>query len=422
MFLQPLEAGLPDFVLTKNFATHPMSFGYGYTEKPFKDLVLPVFMGPEHYKKQPPSKRDEIFIDIKRTDDGELKLVNQEVIDSQKGILGEVIKKAMVSIFTGQGMVGMSLPVRIFEPRSTMQRIADNMVYIPNYLKRANEATNPTERAKLCITGLVSGICMSPSMQKPFNPYLGETLEAEFPDKSKVYMEHTSHHPPISNFYVDCSYGAKVSGRLEQIADVGANSMELIYRGPVNIEFSDGHKVTMFLPTGITTGVVVGSRMLKFGRKACYYDATNNIKGYFDMEGNVEHGKYKGKRADTFTGEIYKFDPKKHKGFGDNYKDIFSAFKSKDKVQQLASIVGGIFESIEFDGQEYWNFDSNPVERAVPVENPLPSDYRFREDLLWLEYKDKDKSQAWKLKLEEIQRWDRGLRQEAEKKRKKAGK
>ena len=37
---------------------------------------------------------------------------------------------------------------------------------------------------------------------KPFNPILGETLQAELPDGSEIYCEHTSHHPPVSNFHL----------------------------------------------------------------------------------------------------------------------------------------------------------------------------------------------------------------------------
>lgn len=420
--LTPSEPGLPPFALRKEIHLLPTSFAYMYKEKPFKGLVQPIYMGPDRYERQPPSTKQEMFVDVQRQENGELKLVNKDIIDSQSGIFGEVIKKALAAFFSGQGLVGMSLPVRIFEPRSTLQRIADNMCYIPNIMKRANDATDPLERAKLCLTSLLSGICMSPSMRKPFNPYLGETMEAEFSDGSKLYMEHTSHHPPISNFYIDTTYGAKMYGRFEQIADMGRNSMELIYRGPYNIQFSDGAKVTMFLPTGTQSGVVVGSRLLKFEKKICYIDQQNRIKGHLDIGHHPETGKYKGKRVDTFTGEIYVYDPNKHQGYGENFKKVYDAFNGKDKVQSLSKAQGSYFEAVEFDGVEYWNFDTHKIDRARPIANPLPSDYRFREDLLWLEYGDKDQAQDWKLKLEEIQRWDRGLRQEAEKKRKKAKK
>jgi hypothetical protein len=37
---------------------------------------------------------------------------------------------------------------------------------------------------------------------KPFNPILGETYQGNFDDGTEVYCEHTSHHPPITNFFM----------------------------------------------------------------------------------------------------------------------------------------------------------------------------------------------------------------------------
>ena len=43
---------------------------------------------------------------------------------------------------------------------------------------------------------------MTLPQRKPFNPILGETYEAFWPNGTKIYAEHTSHHPPIMNFFV----------------------------------------------------------------------------------------------------------------------------------------------------------------------------------------------------------------------------
>ena len=59
------------------------------------------------------------------TDNGYLKCVNQKVIDKSKGVVKEVISQAATNIFTGQNVIGISLPVRIFEPRSLIERLGD---------------------------------------------------------------------------------------------------------------------------------------------------------------------------------------------------------------------------------------------------------------------------------------------------------
>jgi hypothetical protein len=65
------------------------------------------------------------------------------------------------------------------------------------------------------------------------------------------------------------------------------------------------------------------------------------------------------------------------------------------------------------------------MERDLPTRHyPLtegficPSDWRFREDLIWLKRNCMDFAGAWKLKKEVQQRKDRKLRQDCEKKRK----
>jgi hypothetical protein len=49
----------------------------------------------------------------------------------------------------------------------------------------------------------------------------------------------------------------------------------------------------------------------------------------------------------------------------------------------------------------------------------LPSDSMFREDVLWLKKGDEDTSQKFKIKLEELQRKDKRLRDTYEKNNKK---
>lgn len=101
-------------------------------------------------------------------------------------------------------MVAVSLPVRMFEKRSTLERIIDLWCTGPLYLKKsALESSSPLERMKYVITFVVSGMHMVASQRKPFNPIIGETFEGLWPDGSHIFVEHVSHHPPISCFLVE---------------------------------------------------------------------------------------------------------------------------------------------------------------------------------------------------------------------------
>lgn len=87
----------------------------------------------------------------------------------------ELVKKLATNLYKGMGPVGISLPVRIFEPRSLIERITDWWSLFPYYFNLAAKSNDPLERFKLVIAGVIGGMHMGISQWKPFNPILGET-------------------------------------------------------------------------------------------------------------------------------------------------------------------------------------------------------------------------------------------------------
>jgi hypothetical protein len=71
------------------------------------------------------------------------------------------------------------------------------------YLPRAAQTSDPVERMKNVVACFVGAMTLSSgNFLKPLNPILGETLQVDFTDGSKLYMEQTCHHPPVSSFYL----------------------------------------------------------------------------------------------------------------------------------------------------------------------------------------------------------------------------
>ena len=68
------------------------------------------------------------------------------------------------------------MPIKIFEPKSSIQRITDMWASAPNYLKKASQIDDHLERFKLVIGCSISSLYLCTSQYKPFNPILGETL------------------------------------------------------------------------------------------------------------------------------------------------------------------------------------------------------------------------------------------------------
>lgn len=68
---------------------------------------------------------------------GGIECCNIDEIKSQEGIVTELLKSAGKTLMEGKNIVGVSLPVRIFEPRSFIERICDSWSFGPIYLNRA---------------------------------------------------------------------------------------------------------------------------------------------------------------------------------------------------------------------------------------------------------------------------------------------
>lgn len=89
--------------------------------------------------------------------------------------MGEVIRQVISCFLKGQPISGISLPVRVFEPRSQIERMLDTFGFAPLFLRRAAMTTDKLERLKLVITNVIAGMHGSAKQLKPFNPLLGET-------------------------------------------------------------------------------------------------------------------------------------------------------------------------------------------------------------------------------------------------------
>lgn len=315
--------------------------------------------------------------------EGGLQCVDDRVLTKQSGVIMDVIAQVTACLLKGKGIVGLSLPIRLFEPRSTLERMLDRWAFMPVFLQ--NSLSLPTiERFKRVISMAIAGLYISPSQEKPFNPLLGETLQAYWPDGTQAYCEHTVHHPPITNFSI-LSQDFKMEGNLELIGKFKKNSLVGGFKGKVNVIFKDGQIISYSYPQFRAGGMIFGSRTVNWEHQMVFEDLRNDIKA------TVVFGAKKKKswftkgigKSDDFVGEIM---------CGGN---------------KISDIEGSWLEGISFDGARMW--DSN-VHRPVFhkfIVNPLPSDWRYREDLVWLAKGNSEIAQRWKYKVEEKQREDR---------------
>lgn len=91
---------------------------------------------------------------------GGIVCTDEETLSKQNGVLKHVVKQIAVSMLKGYPMSHMSLPIKIFEPRSSVQRICDLFSFAPKFLKEAGKTDDHLERLKLCVAFMVSSMYM----------------------------------------------------------------------------------------------------------------------------------------------------------------------------------------------------------------------------------------------------------------------
>jgi len=122
---------------------------------------------------------------------GGLIFEDKEILRKQQGVVKDVMKQLGSQLLSGKLAVRLSLPIRLFEPRSLLERVAESWCYAPTLLtKAANIHADPVERMKFVVSFVVAGLHCCVNQQKPFNPILGETYQSTFVDGTSIYLEH----------------------------------------------------------------------------------------------------------------------------------------------------------------------------------------------------------------------------------------
>ncbi|CDW82058.1 oxysterol binding family protein [Stylonychia lemnae] len=327
-----------------------------------------------------------------RLETGALWCHNQDELSSQSGIFMEILQTAGKKLMEGRGIVAVSLPVRIFEKRSTVERICDLWCTGPIFLKKAalEALGDPLERMKQVITFVISGMHQVASQRKPFNPIVGETFEGLWPDGSRLYVEHVSHHPPISCFQVENIDGLfTLEGSYEytaRVTDLG-NSVTGRQIGKNRVKFQDGSFVEWEYPVMRISGLIFGKRTTTWLGSFEFVDNKNQLRAQLEFS----------KEGGFFTRQSLPIDC------------IEGTIQGQG--QEVSKIQGSWLEFLRFDDKLYWELETCDTVRPVAIDKCLPSDCRYREDSIAFGEGDLDKAQQEKERLEELQRKDRRLRE-----------
>ena len=405
---------------------HPFSFMTGHFKTGFnqKKKILkfpsPTFIENDLWIKKPDLSKKSILKGMIIDNIKGLVLKDKEMTKKFKGIIGDIIKQFIKSIFGHK----ISLNVKLFEPKSILQTLTDYWCFIPKYFPMANDKSiNAIRRMKLIMSFGVSGLYLNAKQLKPFNPLITETFQGIFENtKTEVYLEQISNYPTISRFYVkDINF--IMSGYYDLSVEMGSMGSKItaLTKGYSKIDFINiNESITYILPqVKILNAISEDDRSAYYISVMIFYDFKNHLKGVIQfgkdnkcihkIKGIIFEYKYKNNKID------YEKDREKM-----NKLDFNNLDKSKYNVK--AKLEGSWLKEVIFDNEKLWDIDIDIPFWIKPVQNCLPSDCRFREDLIWLfrsfycskneeeRLKYENLAQEWKLIIEKLQRDERELK------------
>lgn len=186
----------------------------------------------------------DVFRPMQTKKSGGVELRNKYIVNtlrsSAKSLILQIGKKLISGDFN---LTTISFPINVMIPLTILQSIARSMFQFPYYLNLAVNVSS-IDKMKYVILGTLSAFNCSTFFLKPMNPILGETYEASWSDGSQIYLEQTSHHPPISHFQL---YGYNKSYHLSGYSlfksSSGLNTLYVSNIGKRSVAFKDGTKI-----------------------------------------------------------------------------------------------------------------------------------------------------------------------------------
>lgn len=345
-------------------------------------------------------------------------------IERRKKLPDPVEKERGVSLWSmikdnvGKDLTRVCLPVYFNEPISSLQKCFEDLEY-SYLLDRAYEygkAGNSLLRILNVAAFAVSGYASSEGRHcKPFNPLLGETYEADYPEKGvRFFSEKVSHHPTVIachcegkgwKFWGDSNLRTKFWGRSIQLDPVGV----------LTVEFDDGE---VFQWSKVTTSIY----NLILGKIYCDHHGTMQIHG------NCQYScKLKFKEQ-----SILDRNPHQVNGFVEDVlgKKVATLFgKWDDSMYYISGDGSGKLKdgNVSSNASLLWKSNKAPpnltrynltsfaitLNELTPglQEKLPPTDSRLRPDQRHLENGEYEKANAEKQRLEKRQRMSRKLQE-----------
>ena len=328
--------------------------------------------------------------------------------DKSRSVVIEILKTLGRKIMEGNFMdiMRISRPASITFSMTYLQAACRDFSF-SSFLNEAALTENPVVRMQLVCAFIVSGLHINPMEFKnkpPLNPILGETHTAELRDGTKIWLEQTCHHPPITSWYMQGPNNLYVFyGHGQIIAGLsGANTIKASKQGKHVITFRNGDVLEYTAPSMKISGVVLGQRNVNFEGTFEVLDHTHSLVATFTFEiGKGMIDQIKGKFSSFF---------KSNKSVPTDFFQVNICQKNGENKEDLVQGSGSWLEYIQFTDNVMWKMGDLPHLYWELSRDCLPSDSVYRKDLQYLLAADIENAQIAKDELENLQRKDKSLR------------
>ncbi|CAN1731663.1 Oxysterol-binding protein-related protein 1C [Linum perenne] len=331
-------------------------------------------------------------------------------VEKEKGVsLWSMIKDNI-----GKDLTKVCLPVYFNEPISSLQKCFEDLEY--SYLidracewgRKGDSLMRILNVAAFAVSGYAS---TEGRFCKPFNPLLGETYEADYPDKGiRFFSEKVSHHPMIVACHCQGT-GWKFWGDSNLKSKFWGRSIQLDPEGLLTLEFDDGE---VFQWSKVTTSIY----NLILGKLYCDHYGTMRIVGNRDYSCKL---KFKEQ-------SIIDRNPHQVQGVvvDKSGKTVATLFGKWD--ESMHYVLGGKAKGFESsEAHTLWRRSNPPksptkynLTRFAITLNELtpglkeklpPTDSRLRPDQRYLENGEFEMANSEKLRLEQRQRQSRKMQE-----------
>ena len=328
--------------------------------------------------------------------------------EKSRSIVKEILKSLGRKILEGNfaDIMRISRPACISYPMTFLQAASRDFSYC-SFLNQAALVEDPLIRLQLVGAFVVSGLHLNPvefGNTPPLNPILGETYAASMRDGSKIWLEQTSHHPPVTHWYMEGPNNLyKFFGHGQIKAGLaGPNTIKASKLGKHTIVFKNGDKLDYTAPKMQINGVVLGQRTINFVGSFEVIDHKNDLSAIFNFK--EAEG-----LASSIKGKISSFWKKAEQAPIDHFNVKFFSNWSGCK-QELCEGTGSWLESFQVDQRVWWTAEMKPIDEWIAAEDSLPSDSVYRHDLRCLLHGNVNAAQNAKDRMENMQRADKLLR------------